>query len=362
MTSACPPSKPEADAGVTVLPDGGAPVTQSAFLFAAGQCAARDVQAFQGRAAAFAASPTVTTWKDAMAAWQRVEVMQFGPTASSTTPGGMDFRDQIYSWPLTSRCAVDETLTRGLYTSGAASLLINRRGLAAAEVLLFTAPGDVTCGDTAAWATLPEAEQTSRRAAYLQVVANDVKAQADGLVAAWATFPETMRTAGAGNATYATALSAVNRVSDAVFYLDLEVKDLKLAGPIGLRNCTTPPCVEQLESQYAKVNTSNVRANLAAVRQLLEGCDDGFSGPGFDDLLDAQGAFEVAARLRAAGANAQAKLDLIDEPDLSQSLVSDPQSVRDFYDALKGITDLMKTEWLLVLGVDLPMGLEGDND
>jgi hypothetical protein len=42
--------------------------------------------------------------------------------------------------------------------------------------------------------------------------------------------------------------------------------------------------------------------------------------------------------------------------------VQDKASVRAFYDALKGVTDLLKTEVVTVLDLELPQTLEGDND
>ncbi|MBL8909559.1 MAG: imelysin family protein [Archangium sp.] len=361
--SGCPmPSKP--DGGLTVLPDGGKPVQRSEFLRAAGQCALRSSTSFQTAAHAFAANPSKQTWATAMTAWSRVEAMQFGPTASSTTPGGRDSRDQIYSWPLVSRCAVEETLTADGYSGDVGALLINRRGLAAAEVLLFTNPDEVTCGNTAAWMALTPTERAARKQAAAAAIALDVQTRADALVAAWGPFVETLATAGPGNSTYPTVAGALNRVSDSVFFLDAAMKDAKLAGPLGLKTCTaTPPCLDLLESQYAKHNTANLRGNLLGLRELMEGCDDAsFNGIGFDDLIDAQGAFSVTTRLDASLQAAQVALDALDEPDLSESLVSDPASVRAVYDALKGVTDLMKSEFLTVLDVELPMGLEGDND
>jgi predicted lipoprotein len=361
LFSGCPVlNKP--DGGLTVLPDGGAPATRSQFLRAAGECSVRAVTNFQTAAHAFAATPNQATWSAAMTAWSRVEAMQYGPTASSTTPGGQDFRDQIYSWPLISRCAVDETLTTNGF-SNVPALLINRRGLAAAEYLLFSNPDEATCGDTTAWMALTPMERAQRKQAYAAGIALDVQSRADQLVAAWQPFVETLATAGPGNATYPTIAGALNRVSDSVFFLDISLKDTKLAGPIGLKNCVTAPCLDLLESQYAHHNTANARANFLGLRQLLQGCDDAqFDGVGFDDLIDAQGAFSLRERLDANLAATQAAFDALDEPDLSDSLVTDPASVRALYDALKGVTDLLKSEFITVLDVELPMGLEGDND
>jgi len=348
------------DAGLTILPDGGTPASRSDFLLAAGQCALQNVKSFRDDARLFAAD--AGAWGQAMTSWQRVEVMQFGPTASSTTPGGQDFRDQIYSWPLVSRCSVDETLTTGGYTGGVSSLLINRRGLAAAEYLLFSNPDEVTCGDVAGWAALAATERAARKRAYASAVANDVRARAEDLVTAWEPFVETLHSAGPGNATYPTVQGALNRVSDAIFYLDTTIKDLKLAPPIGLRGCTTPPCLDAVESTWAHHNTANLRANLVGLRQLLEGCEPNYQGVGFDDLLDAQAAFSLRERLHAALDTAFAALDAIPDADLYDALTAHPAEARAFYDALKAVTDLLKSEFVTVLDVELPMGLEGDND
>lgn len=359
--SACPPStKP--DGGLTVLPDGGVPLARSEFLRAAAECSLRAARDFQTTARAFAAAPSQQTWRDAMRAWQVLEPMQFGPTASSVTPGGLDLRDQLYSWPLTSRCAVDETLTTSGYAGGVSTLLINRRGLAAAEYLLFSDPGSASCGDTAAWSALAPAEQAARKQAYAAQVALDVEARAGELVDAWGPFVDTLGTAGPDNATYPTVQGALNRVSDAVFYLDTSMKDLKLAPPLGLRGCLTPPCLDQLESQWAHHNTVNLRSNLDGLQRLLRGCQAQHQGPGFDDLLDAQGAFSLSERLAEKETAAGAALDALGAKDLSDALVSEPTTVRALYDAFKGITDLLKSEFITVLDVELPMGLEGDND
>ena len=42
--------------------------------------------------------------------------------------------------------------------------------------------------------------------------------------------------------------------------------------------------------------------------------------------------------------------------------VRDPASVRALYDAVKRVTDLLKTEFVGVLDLSRPMGAEGDND
>lgn len=297
-----------------------------------------------------------------MKAWQRVELMQFGPTGSSSTPGGMDLRDQVYSWPLVSRCSIEDVLVSKRYEAGVGSLLVNRRGLATLEYLLFHESDDVICS-TAGWAALSATERTAQKQAYAVAVSADLKVHADALVTAWeGGFVETLRTAGPGNPTYMSTGAAMNQLGAGIFYLDRVIKDLKLAAPIGLRDCAAPPCLELLESQYAGHNTANLRENLVALRQLLEGCEPGYTGVGFDDLLIGARASALADRQHELLLAAEAALAAIEEPDLKEALVTDPASVRAFYDALKAITDLLKSEFVTVLDIDLPMGLEGDND
>ena len=47
---------------------------------------------------------------------------------------------------------------------------------------------------------------------------------------------------GADDAAYPTTQEALNAVSDALFYLDKETKDMKLAIPAGLKDCTSETC------------------------------------------------------------------------------------------------------------------------
>jgi predicted lipoprotein len=354
LAMGCPPSKPP--------PIDTSSELRATLLEAVGTCSLRAVSVFRDEAQQLAGAPTREGWRRAMTAWQRVEVLQFGPTGSSSAPGGQDFRDQIYSWPLVSRCAVDTVLVQGSYEAGVSELLVNRRGLAALEYLLFYEGDDVSCG-AETWATLSPQQRTQQRAAYAKAVADDVSVRANDLAAAWnGGFVETLTSAGPGNPTYPNGAAALTAVSDALFYFEAVVKDLKLARPLGLRDCTTAPCLDAVESPYSRHNKENLKANLVAVRQVLEGCGEGFSGVGFDDLLAAKGASAVSAKLKDSAIVAQTALEAIEEPDLNQALVADPPSVQALYDAVRAVTTLLKGEFVTALNLEIPSGVEGDND
>ncbi|MDC0711367.1 imelysin family protein [Stigmatella sp. ncwal1] len=366
---------------------GAAETTRGALLSAAGSCVLTSAQDFQRTAAglesavaAFAASPEEgtrqaarTAFHGAMDSWQVSEVFQLGPAAPRSVAGGAELRDNIYSWPLVSRCAIEEQIVSKSYeTPGFPSSLVSRRGLYALEYLLFYAGADTACPPTSpivaggTWSALSTEEREARKRAYAVVVAADVRRRADLLVEAWAAdkgnFLRTLETAGSGNSVYPTSQGALNALSDALFYVEREVKDMKLARPLALRDCDSNTCPELLESQFAGRSKANVRANLVGFRRLVEGCGADYSGTGFDDLLIAVGSEPLAVALRERVPAAQAALEAVDEPDLREALAQDKASVRALYDAVKGVTDLLKVDLVTVLDLELPSSVEGDND
>ncbi len=309
----------------------------------------------------------------AMEAWQVVEPMQVGPAAPRSLPGGAELRDNIYSWPLVSRCSIEEHIvSRGYESASFPTTLVSRRGLYALEYLLFYEGSDTECPSSSVivadgtWAALPAEEREARKRAYAAVAAANVRQLADQLVEAWEVgkgdFARTFETAGPGNAVYPSSQAALNSVSDALFYIEETVKDKKIARPLGLRECAADTCPALLESPFARRSKQNIAANLVGYRRLAEGCGTDFAGMGFDDLLGAVGTEPLAAKLVERGRAAQAALQAIEEADLAQALVQDKASVRAVYDALKGLTDVMKTELATVLDLELPAAVEGDND
>lgn len=384
VAAACSGRLSRPDSGVEpVLPDGGATVTRAAVVGAAADCAVLSAKEFRDAVATlktatatFAGSGSAAdrqaareSFHVAFDAWQVNEVLQFGPSAPSTMPGGLDMRDQIHSWPLVSRCAMEQALVAKSYEGGVSSMLVNQRGLPALEYLLFYEGDDTACDATSpivtqgTWAAMTSVERASRRRAYAAQVALDVHGRASELVAQWENgFKVSMATAGNGSALFPTTQAALNTVTDALFYVETAMRDAKLARPLGLRDCAAAPCLDQLESPYAGRSKRNIAYNLIGVRRVIMGCEADGSGIGFDDLLVSVGAQTTAQQLEASVASAQAAVTAIVEPDLKDALIADPASVRALYDAMKGITDRLKTDFLTVLDLERPSSLETDND
>lgn len=375
----CPPPAPSPGKGTKEQL-----ATRAELLEASGQCALSSARAFgvtletlAQAIAAWEAQPDATTraaaqevFGAAMLEWEHDEVMQFGPAARRSAPGGRDLRDQLYSWPLVSRCAVEEQLvSQGYAAADFGTTLITRRGLDALEYLLFYEGEDTVCTSSthrAAWDALSSAEKGARKLAYARVLVTDLQTRADELVQAWdpaaGNFLATLTGAAEGNEVYGSTQAALNAVSDALFYVELELKDMKLAKPLGLRECETGTCPELLEFRFAPLSKAAVRANLLGYRRLTEGCAADYTGLGFDDLLEAHGASELSTRMKERMTAALAAIDAIEEEDLADALASDLPSVRAMYDAVKGVTDILKIELVTVLDLELPQTVEGDND
>ncbi|MDB4934982.1 MAG: hypothetical protein JWP87_1954 [Labilithrix sp.] len=313
------------------------------------------------------------SWKKAMDVWQRAELFQFGPAATTGTPGGRDLRDPIYAWPLVNRCVIEQQIVDKTYEKPElASALVNTRGLSAAEYLLFYDGADNACtpaatiNATGTWAALGGPEIAKRKLAYARALTADTVQRAQELLNAWdpaqGNFVATISTAGPGQV-FTSQQMAFNAVSNAFFYVDDFVKNMKLGKPSGFNpGCAAPPCVGDVESPWAHRSKEHLKNNLAGFDKLLRGCGADGQGLGWDDLLVAVGDEPLAKKLSDALAVTRAALDALKQPTLEDDLVKDPAGVKALYDSLRTIVVLLKTEFISVLDLELPKRVEGDND
>lgn len=364
---------------------GSSAVTRGALLQSIATCHAELLTSFRQAADAFETAAAAAkndagarndarlAWQNAMDIWQRAEVFQFGPAGLSNTPGGQSLRDQIYSWPLVSRCLVEQNIVSKAYDSPnfSTSALVNMRGLAAAEYLLFYEGADNACSPatdinaSGQWAALGTNELAARKAHYTAAIAMDLAGTARTLENAWkpqgGDFYNQFVNAGSSGSVYASDQAALNAVSDAMFYIEIAVKDLKLARPLGLMDCDEATCPDAVESRYAKRSRVHIRNNLVGFKILMTGCAAG-GDIGFDDYLIAAKASTLAQKMTTNIELAIVAADAVPQDDLAAALDTSPTTVLDLHTAVKGITDLLKTEFVSVLNLELPQTIEGDND
>lgn len=310
-------------------------------------------------------------WKRAMAAWQQVELFQFGPLASAPSAGGLGLRNKIYAFPDQSRCVIDQQLVSRIYEGELfPATAESGRGLGALEYLLFYKGTDNGCAADApinamgTWAALSVTELQKRKVAYAKAAVADLLTQVRTLLSAWekGNFLIQLASAGQGSVVYATQQAALNSVSEALFYLEITVKDRKLAQSLGLRDCTKPLCPEALESQWADADREHLQNNLTGFRTLFLGGRESPAALGFDDLLRSVSADDVTNRILRDIDGAQAVIAQLGDQSLSQKLQSDSMSVLRIYDAIKLLTDSLKQDFTAALSIAPPRRVEGDHD
>lgn len=310
-------------------------------------------------------------WNSAIDRWQQAELMQTGPAASAPSTGAQGLRGGIYSWPEFNRCLLDQQIVNQTYqTELFAATPDSTRGLAALEYLLFYEGADNGCdasigiNASGSWAALSTDELKLRKLAYAKAAALDVATRAQALLAAWESggFATQLATAGQGSTLFPTQQAGLSAVADALFYLDVMTKDRKLAAPLGLRDCAVAGCPAAGESPWAGRSVSYLRSNLQGFRRLFLGCGPGGEGQGFDDLMTAAGAADLRSQMGADLDNALASLDAIKSPDLPTAITSERDGVLRVYEAIKRITDALKSDFTVVLQITPPKRVEGDQD
>lgn len=304
-------------------------------------------------------------WSALMEVWQELEVMQIGPAGStaSQTVGGEDLRDAIYSWPTVNRCRVDQETVEAEWDAPDFfdRHLVNTMGLDALEQLLFAPPGENACpgqvdiNAQGTWAALGTDGVQQNRADFAVALARGVLDTLETIGTRWSSgFAEALASSGPP---YANQQQALNAIYDGLFYLETRTKDRKLGGPLGRWDCGLSSCLGEVETTVAGGSHLWIAANLRGFEALFVGGD----GTGLDDLLHDLGrgalADELLKRLDAAHVAAGALEQPVDEGILD----GDP-AVGALHDAIKGVTDLLKGDVALYLGLQIPSEAAGDND
>lgn len=334
--------------------------------------AAFDAQTATADDVDLALSGAQASWRAAMNQWQQIELMQFAPLLNND---GI-LRDRIYSWPVVSSCGVDLDVVS--FEAGningspynIAQRTPARKGLDALEYLLFNSNLDHSCtGNTfpEGWNGRTEQSRKIARCAFAEEVATDINNNADVLVNEWVGnngYANVLKTAGTVGSQFETEQAAVNHISDAMFYIDSITKDGKLATPLGLfaNVCGAEACPEAVESPYANNSLNNVLNNLLSLQKLYSGdmtAND--TGIGFDDFLIDVGDSDTAQAMATAIDEAIASINAY-QTSLATALENNPEQVESSHDEIRDVTDIMKTDYINSLALELPATSAGDND
>jgi predicted lipoprotein len=305
-------------------------------------------------------------WLEAMGAWQHVELLQLGPTASSLSAvGGQDLRDEIYSWPTVNHCRVDQETVEADWDDPAFFdvNLVNVYGLDALEVLLFgpdanDCPSQLDINADGTWDALGPDGVARNRAAYAAAVAAQLHADLGALRDAWdpagGDFAGQLADAGGDSSAYESPESGLNAVFDALFYLETALKERKLGWALGTGDCGEDDCAPYLESPLAGSSDAWVIANLAGARALFTGGE----GAGLDDVLVALGQESLSADVLAAMDDADAAAAALGAPVQE----ADAAALTALEDAVDVVVDLLASDVATVLALQVPSEAAGDLD
>ncbi len=317
-------------------------------------------------------------WRDTMAALQRVEVHQIGPVAERNY--ALQKRLITPAKNRVSYCGIDRsTVSSRSDGFDLAARPPTQKGMYAIEYLLFNNDLAHNCQEqtpeTDDWNTRDETQRRQWRCEYALQLSDDVAAATDATLTAWRTDGGNYR------ATFAhpdNQESLLEQLSDALFYVELSVKDLKLGPPLGLhKSCNRVACPDRVKSPYSKNSLVNIDNNMAGFERVFTGGD----GLGLDDLINAANLASVTTRLNTQVADLRTYLASIQQPliDQTQAMLAsgddtncvnsaaNPDTVRSqsacaAHGYLKRVTDTLRTDFVTALNVDLPDRAQSDND
>lgn len=306
-------------------------------------------------------------WRNTMNAWQQAELMLLGPLLEQD---GL-LRNKIYSWPIQNSCAVDYDVL--FFESGTVNgkpyditlRTPSRKGLGALDYLLFNDDLNHSCNAADAptgWSNLSEQEQKIARCSYASEVASDIENNAQILIEQWLAtdgYANQLKQAGTSDSLFNTEHEAVNRISDAMFYLDSSTKDGKLATPLGIfaNECGSIACPQVVESKYSQNSLANILNNLIGFEKLLTGN----GGIGFTDYLIDVGDELTADEMSANITNTINSINQINTS-LTEALTNTPEQIEQTHTDIKNITDKLKADFITSLALELPATSAGDND
>ena len=327
---------------------------------------------------ATALSTAQSAWRDVMADVQATELHAVGPAIAN----GETLRKRMLSFSdgALSTCGIDEIAVLASETDfSISSRASNQLGMDAAGYLLFNEDLNHSCSTlvptTANWNALTESERKIARCEAAKVIVTDVKNAAEQIQAAWSATGSNFI---AEYTAEGTSGEYLQETTDALFYIEAGGKDKKLAIPLGLRTCTNNSCPETVESKHSKNSLQNIRDNAVSFLEIFEGG----TGRGFDDVISEAGFAEVNTSMRTAVTDVIAAIDSIGTPLYDQALSIDSSAEATactnafsnpgtmdldlpactLNGLMKRITDLMKIDFVTIVGVNLPSGVQSDND
>lgn len=344
------------------------------FQQSTGQLAA-SVREYCARPTPEALDQAQQSWKETMYRWEHFELFQVGPLAE----GGKVLKYNIYAWPGQAHfCRIDE---EALKASKDVNYKLpsnpNRKGLQALEYLLFDQVLESHCplgnGVAIEWNAQAPEQKWASRCAYLDRLVVDLDLQSTQLVQAWGDADANAMTQLIGHAEQEESM--MQALYESLFYVDLELKNKKIAAPAGLdpKHCPSSPepCLDRQEFPFANFSRQGIEANVLALIDVVFGPPLGERQGGLSGLIRAKGRDDVADRTEASlielanliQTDPSSSLpDLIQNQNQENCEITSLSWVCRLRVALKSLASDLKREYASILDLQIPDASDGDND
>ncbi|BFM07361.1 imelysin family protein [Halioxenophilus aromaticivorans] len=318
-------------------------------------------------------------WHEVQSSIQHSESHVLGPVADN----GAALRARLSAYHVgeLSACGIDQGVVLNAQSSNfdVTTRTVTQRGIGAVEYLLFNTDLTHNCpsqiAETADWDQRSTTERQTLRCDYALTLAKDIAVAADEIVTAWSMDGGNYRSEFINPLNDAENLTAL---SDAMFFMEIDVKDAKLGIPTGINDaCSEIACPDQVESPYSQSSLANIADNLSAFQTMMTGAD----GLGFDDIISQAGVAplnqQFADNIQAALASIQTQPASLysqaaglvtedDETDCTNSYTNPTTTTLvpacSLFGLVKLITDDLKVGFIAAVDVDLPDRSQSDND
>jgi predicted lipoprotein len=321
-----------------------------------------------------------TEWLDVMAKIQLTEPHAVGPAGANDDT----LRNRVLSYANVdlNTCGLDQSVAQQSSADfNLSTRSSNQRGFGAIEYLLYNTTLTHSCAPqisaTSEWNDLSETERKTQRCTYAQSLATDVADAATTIANEWSAAGGNYRASFVAEDSAGTSLQALTDV--VIVHMDKEAKDRKIGIPTGVKaECSSYSCADLIESPYSETSLTNIRNNLIGFREVFNGGD----GVGFDDLINDADFADITSSVQTKIADAITNIDaasvslndqataITDETTASActNAYGSPDTSSTDYSAcsltglLKRITDVLKIEFVNIVGVNLPGSVQSDND
>lgn len=289
----------------------------------------------------FTNNPTQTNLDAAQLAYENVAIamqyvtpFNFGPSEDGVT----GLKENINTYPVNTT-TIEDFISKN--DTSFSNFQRDTRGINAIDYFLHT----ITGSDAAVLANFGTNAQFRKN--YLIAVANKIKKQVDAANEGW----KANRTTFTGDFS-TNASSSITKLFNAMLISFEEIKNFKLAIPLGKRAGQTNVEPTQVEAYYSGISMKLIEHNLIAVENVWQ-CKSktGTKGKGFDEKLLAVNKNELVTNTQNQFKAIYTTLKNVEPGRLSDLIINKPETPNALFSSVSSLTRFLKSDLSSALGL-----------